>query len=227
MSPEHAFGLLRILERDGFVIYPTKGVSMYPLLREGKTLVRLEALSEDPSIYDVVLFKRRDALVLHRVVALKKDYFYICGDNSKAFEKVPRDDVKAVMKGYFREDGGFTAADSPENVSFTARRWKDFCDRPFFEESAARSMIENEDLADYLMFAGPAETGGEPPRLPTNKEALQIIRRHKRRCFWRRIFPPFEKLKTEYPVLEKAPVLLPFVWISRCFKKVFRPQKHS
>ena len=225
MSSEHAFGLLRILERDGFVIYPTKGVSMYPLLREGKTLVRLEALSGAPSVYDVVLFKRRNALVLHRIVAAGKDYFFISGDNTRSFEKVRRDAVKAVMKGYFREDGEYVAADSAENSLFTLTRWKGFCDRPFFTEETVRANIESGDLSDYQSFL---DRGAEAPEaLPSNKEALRLIRRFKRKAFLRRVFPEFKKLKQEYPVLEKAPALLPFVWAARCFKKLTKRPGHK
>lgn len=34
------------------------------------------------------------------------------------------------------------------------------------------------------------------------------------------IFPPAERIKGEYPILKKMPIVLPFVWIIRLFRTV-------
>ncbi len=39
---------------------------------------------------------------------------------------------------------------------------------------------------------------------------------------WRRFFPSYRVMKEYYRVLEKAPILLPFCWVARWFKTLFR-----
>lgn len=48
----------------------------------------------------------------------------------------------------------------------------------------------------------------------------------KLRYFLRIVFPPIEEMKLEYPVLEKAPIFLPFTWIARGIRTIFRNPKH-
>ncbi len=43
----------------------------------------------------------------------------------------------------------------------------------------------------------------------------------KKKLFWRLVFPEFSHMKQKYPILNKAPVLLPAMYISRWFEAVF------
>ncbi len=48
-----------LLERDGQIAYTNKGVSMMPLLRQGRDLMVIDKKGPEPcKKYDAVLFKR-------------------------------------------------------------------------------------------------------------------------------------------------------------------------
>ena len=68
-----------------FTISPN-GISMLPLLRPGIDSVVLIS-PNDIKKGDIVLYKRDNGkFVLHRVMAIKKDEYIMCGDNQKKFE---------------------------------------------------------------------------------------------------------------------------------------------
>ena len=75
------------------------GTSMLPLLEPGKCTVVLVEPKEIKK-GDIVLFVRASGqFVLHRVVAVKKDYYNMCGDNETAIEyRVLKENIKAVVK---------------------------------------------------------------------------------------------------------------------------------
>ncbi len=71
------------LEQNGSMTYSNKGVSMLPLLREGKDLFTVTKKgSERCSKYDVILYRRPPhSYVLHRVIKVRKNDYIILGDN--------------------------------------------------------------------------------------------------------------------------------------------------
>ncbi len=92
-----------ILARDGVLVYKTRGVSMEPMLRQSRDLVTIRVLASRLKKYDVALYKRGDAYVLHRVIAVKKDHYLIRGDNTYALENVPGSAVIGVLTGFQRK----------------------------------------------------------------------------------------------------------------------------
>ena len=73
----------QILKEKGILVYPNAGVSMMPLLRQGKDLMVIRARgSERLGRWDAVLFKRRNGqYVLHRILKIREKDYVICGDN--------------------------------------------------------------------------------------------------------------------------------------------------
>ena len=62
----------QILERDGKLVYKTRGISMLPLLRQDRDLVVIEKKNNEPlKRFDVALYKRGEKYVLHRVINVK------------------------------------------------------------------------------------------------------------------------------------------------------------
>ena len=97
------------LARSGAVAFTNVGVSMKPLIRQGRDVMRIEALGDRPvKKYDAVLFRRpgvrgRGAYVLHRVLKCRKDgSFWIVGDNCTEGENVPREDILGVLSAVSR-----------------------------------------------------------------------------------------------------------------------------
>ena len=83
--------------------FSPRGVSMLPLLREGKDSVLLSPLPEKLRKYDVPLYRRDDGkYVLHRIVAAGETYTCI-GDNQFVYEPgLRQDQMIAVMTGFYR-----------------------------------------------------------------------------------------------------------------------------
>ena len=95
--------LEEILARDGHLVYKTRGVSMEPMLRQDRDLVMIRSLSSRLRKYDVALYKRGDAYVLHRVIEVKPDHYLIRGDNTYSLETVPDSAVIGVLTGFKRK----------------------------------------------------------------------------------------------------------------------------
>lgn len=92
------------LSRSGKVVYTNVGVSMMPLLREGRDIMVIhKADTSKLRKYDAVLFRRpgvkgRGAYVLHRILKVLPDGLYwIVGDNCTSGEKVPKKDILGIL----------------------------------------------------------------------------------------------------------------------------------
>ncbi len=93
------------LDRNGSLTYTNVGVSMMPLLRQGRDLFTVRKKGpERCKAGDVVLYKRPpDSYVLHRVIEVLPDSYVILGDNCVAKETGIRDeDIIGVMTGFVR-----------------------------------------------------------------------------------------------------------------------------
>lgn len=102
------------LEAYGSLTYTNVGVSMMPLLRQGKdlfTVVKKGAARCKAG--DVVLYKRPpDKYVLHRVVEVRPKDYVILGDNCVAKEYgITDSDILGVMTGYVRNGRSHTVQD--------------------------------------------------------------------------------------------------------------------
>ena len=93
------------LQELGYAVVPVRGTSMWPLLKEGKTRVQVEA-KEGKQVRkgDIVLYRRKDGtLVLHRIIKVEEDTFLVCGDHQwKQMEQVQEEQILAVAQGFFR-----------------------------------------------------------------------------------------------------------------------------
>ena len=93
--------------------YTNVGVSMLPLLRQGKDLFTVKQKSHERcKVGDVVLYRRRDQYVLHRVVQVRENDYVILGDNCIAREYGFTDnDIIGVMTGYVRNGKEHSVSD--------------------------------------------------------------------------------------------------------------------
>ena len=93
------------LKENGKLTYSNVGVSMMPLLRQGKDLFTIE--KNNGQRYkkgDVVLFARgKDKYVLHRIIKVLPDEYVILGDNCVTPEKGIKDsDIHGKMISFVR-----------------------------------------------------------------------------------------------------------------------------
>jgi len=100
------------------VQFRLKGVSMFPLMRNGKDEVLLyPCKGEELKPMDVVLFKYRGKHLLHRIIRRDGDCLYIQGDGSYvAKEECMVSDVVGKMQAVVRPSG--------KKVSVDSRRWR-------------------------------------------------------------------------------------------------------
>ena len=100
-----------ILERDGRLVYKTKGISMEPMLRQNRDLVFLQKPSSRLKKNDVALYKRGSQYVLHRVIGVGFDHYLIRGDNTFFVESVPDQNVIGVLTGFVRKSKKYSVTD--------------------------------------------------------------------------------------------------------------------
>lgn len=101
-----------ILEKDGKLIYKTKGVSMNPMLYQNRDLVVIEVPKGRLKKYDVALYRRGKSYVLHRVIGVNEDGTYsIRGDNTYTIETVPEEAVLGVLTGFVRNGKQYSVTD--------------------------------------------------------------------------------------------------------------------
>ena len=91
------------LDAGESVKFSPRGVSMLPMLRQGKDSIVLSPLPEKLKKYDIPLYQRANGqYVLHRIVTVGDTYTLI-GDNQFAEEKgVTRDSMIGVVTAFYR-----------------------------------------------------------------------------------------------------------------------------
>ena len=90
------------IENNGYHICKVTGVSMLPLLRQGKDTVFIA--KGLPKKGEVALYEGADGrvCVLHRVIKIKGDIYIFRGDNCVAKEYVPKVKILGVLKRIWR-----------------------------------------------------------------------------------------------------------------------------
>ena len=103
----------KYLDENGILIYSNVGISMLPLLRQGKDLFILEKKkSERFKIGDVVLYRRNNKYVLHRIIDVRENDYVILGDNCTEKEYgIKNVDILAIMTGFIRNGKKYSIND--------------------------------------------------------------------------------------------------------------------
>lgn len=93
-----------VLKEQGMYASTTVGVSMYPMLRDRRDTVVISPCRGRLEKYDVPLYRRGDAYVLHRVIGVKPEGYIIRGDNCLKKEDVKEEQIVGVLTTFFRGD---------------------------------------------------------------------------------------------------------------------------
>ncbi len=107
------------LKDNGTLTYSNVGVSMMPLLRQGKDLFTVKRKdSRRCKAGDVVLYRRPpNKYVLHRVIEVRQNDYVILGDNCINKEYGISDkDIIGIMTGYVRGAKAHTVSDRSYRV---------------------------------------------------------------------------------------------------------------
>lgn len=90
-----------IIEKEGYYISTSVGNSMLPFLRERKDTIVIQK-REQYKKFDIVLYKRKDNYVLHRIIKVLPETFHIRGDNCYYDEYVKHNEIIGVMVECYR-----------------------------------------------------------------------------------------------------------------------------
>lgn len=83
---------------------PFRGVSMLPMLRQGKDAVEIAPLPPRLKKYDLPVYRYPSGkYVMHRVVAVKDEYYICNGDNLLQMERIPHGWMIAVVTAFTRD----------------------------------------------------------------------------------------------------------------------------
>lgn len=96
----------KLLEQNGYIVYTNVGNSMMPFLRQRRDIIEIHKKGPDRcKKYDVVLYKRGERYILHRILEVLPDGKYvIAGDNNTFLEKDITDEhILGVMTRVIRD----------------------------------------------------------------------------------------------------------------------------
>lgn len=101
------------LLKKGFVVSPTVGDSMYPLLLTRRDHVVIRRIDKrELRKYDLPLYQRPDGkYVLHRIIKVDDGFYYTRGDNRCGLEKVPKEWVIGYTEKIFH-NGKYIESDN-------------------------------------------------------------------------------------------------------------------
>lgn len=98
---------------------PFRGVSMLPMLRQGKDAVELAPLPKQLKKYDLPVYRYSSGrYVMHRVVGVGDGYYVCLGDNTYRYEKVYPEQMIAVVSAFRRGE---------KRISVTSLSYRVYC----------------------------------------------------------------------------------------------------
>ena len=105
VSLEELMPLIRERLSNGCAVtFSPRGVSMLPMLRDGRDSVTISAPPDKLKKYDIALYQRENGkYVLHRVVGVGDTYTFI-GDNQFVFERgISHEQIIAICTAFVRD----------------------------------------------------------------------------------------------------------------------------
>ena len=103
MAKTHTFE--EVLSDRGYIVYTCKGASMMPLLRQYRDIIEIRPKGNHRcKKYDVVLYRRGENYILHRILRVLPDGYIIAGDNNTFLEYDIKDEqIIGVMVRMIRD----------------------------------------------------------------------------------------------------------------------------
>ena len=112
-----------VLDSGGEFEFRPRGTSMLPLIKEGRDSVTIVKPCGRLKRGDVALYKRSNGkFVLHRVIKVLPEEYFMCGDNQAIPERGITDGQIIAVASKFRIDGILYAADAKKLVRYEKLR---------------------------------------------------------------------------------------------------------
>lgn len=91
---------------------PFRGVSMLPMLRQGRDTVELAPLPQKLQKYDLPVYRYPSGkIVMHRVVEVREDAYVCLGDNTYAYEHIAPEQLIALVSAFRRDQRRIEVSD--------------------------------------------------------------------------------------------------------------------
>lgn len=119
-----------LLITGGKYIGPVKGLSMLPMLIAERDSVVIYADKGPYKFLDVVLYKRGEDYILHRVIKVSNGEYIIRGDNCYYNERVKEQKILGVLKEFFRDEKHIFC-DDKKYIKYSRRHVKYYFARKF------------------------------------------------------------------------------------------------
>lgn len=117
ITPEaKVYSYKEFLDSTGYLIFTSVGTSMLPLLRQQRDIIEIKRKeSEKYRKYEVILYKRGEKYILHRILRVLPTGYLIAGDHNTFVEKDVTDDmILGVMTRVIRNGKSIT----PDNFFY-------------------------------------------------------------------------------------------------------------
>ena len=95
--------IIETLNRKQKAAFIVKGRSMMPFFKDGKTIVSLDKKSYYEK-NDVIFFRYKGHLKLHRIINIKNDDIVACGDYLFQKEYIKHDDIIGYVESFQTKD---------------------------------------------------------------------------------------------------------------------------
>lgn len=97
-------GIENRLKTDGVFVGKTQGTSMEPMLKEGRDTVIITPPVFPLKVGDVPVYRKDGHYTMHRIVAVTKKGYIICGDNRSDLEiGVCESDIVGVLTAFYQD----------------------------------------------------------------------------------------------------------------------------
>lgn len=104
----------------------TEGVSMAPMLVEGRDTVIIKKPEFPLKKYDIPVYHRGDKYVMHRVVKVTKSGYVICGDNCITLEcDITEKDIVGVLAAFYH-NGKYVEHGDREYIRYAKRAVRNY-----------------------------------------------------------------------------------------------------
>ena len=123
---EKIYKFEELLSERGYIVYTNKGTSMMPFLRQQRDIIEIRPKGDNRcKKYDVVLYRRGENYILHRILHVLKDGYILAGDNNTFLEYDIKDEqIIGIMVRLIRDGKEILMTD--KKYRFYVHVWCDF-----------------------------------------------------------------------------------------------------
>lgn len=114
-------GIENKLKADGIFVGKTQGASMEPMIKEGRDTVVIVPPVFPLKKGDVPVYRRDDHYTMHRIVAVMKNGYLICGDNRTDLERgITDSDIIGVLTAFY-QDGKYVECTDKQYLDYVRK----------------------------------------------------------------------------------------------------------